>query len=231
MVNIFGKLSKNLYSGYISAEDFSNRSVFVITRKMTYEFFNATVIAVATLDESGEEKLILAPEGEVFYEPEIRSIISEFKNIKISKLNCLFEKSCGAVVFYRESDEIIRILLVKNHNSRHWSFPKGHVELGEAEEFTAKREIKEETNLDVKIYNGFREETDYCPFGKIRKHVVFFLAESKSSRVKIQESEIDSYLWATVRQAHSLCSYDNDHKLIDKAIEYIKICDDVIICG
>ena len=69
---------------------------------------------------------------------------------------CLYEKSCGAVIFYK-SRQNTKILLVKNSNGRYWSFPKGHIEDGENEHQTAIREIKEETGLDVVIEKGFRE--------------------------------------------------------------------------
>lgn len=60
------------------------------------------------------------------------------------------EKSCGAIV-YRRFHGNIEILLIKHINSGHWSFPKGHVENGETEMETAKREIMEETSIDVII--------------------------------------------------------------------------------
>ena len=110
-----------------------------------------------------------------------------------------------------------KILLVKNNNGRYWSFPKGHIEDGETEQQTAIREIKEETGLDVTITPGFREISEYCPFGKIRKRVVFFLARAFTDNVKIQEEEIDSYIWVDLQQARKLCSYDNDLRIIEKA--------------
>ena len=55
------------------------------------------------------------------------------------------------------------ILLIKHIKSGYWSFPKGHVENGETEEETAKREIKEETGIDVYIDSGFRETVTYSP--------------------------------------------------------------------
>ena len=58
------------------------------------------------------------------------------------------EKSCGAIV-YRKYHGNTEILLIKHINSGHWSFPKGHVEAGESEAETARREIKEETNFSV----------------------------------------------------------------------------------
>ena len=68
----------------------------------------------------------------------------------------MHEKSCGAIV-YRKSHGNIEILLIKHVNSGHWSFPKGHVEGSETEIETAKREIKEETAIDVMIDPTFRE--------------------------------------------------------------------------
>ena len=59
-----------------------------------------------------------------------------------------YEKSCGAIIFYRNRRNT-KILLVKNNNGRYWSFPKGHIEQGENEEETAIREIKEETGLEL----------------------------------------------------------------------------------
>lgn len=56
-----------------------------------------------------------------------------------------YEKSCGAIVI-----EDGKVLLVK-HNAGHWDFPKGHVEEGETEFETAIREVKEETNIDIKL--------------------------------------------------------------------------------
>ena len=61
------------------------------------------------------------------------------------------EKSCGAVVYKIENDDI-RILIEKMKLG-HYSIPKGHVENNETEIETALREIKEETNLDVIIGN------------------------------------------------------------------------------
>ncbi|MBQ2943912.1 MAG: NUDIX domain-containing protein [Ruminococcus sp.] len=149
--------------------------------------------------------------------------LSALRQVKVEKISCLYEKSCGAVILYEDKAENdIKILLVKNHNGRFYSFPKGHVELHESEKQTAIREVKEETNLDVEILDGFREISDYCPFGKIRKRVVFFLAKAKSNNIKIQESEIDSFVWVSLSKAEDTCSYDNDKRVIEKVRRYLR---------
>ena len=219
---IYGTLSERngVYSGYVTSDTVSGQNVYILSRKPLKDFVYGIVTAVITLPD-GSEKYVVAQKFEIMYEPEIRQRLSAVKSLKIEKLSCLYEKSCGAVILYKEkgADEA-SILLVKNQKGRFWSFPKGHVELWENEKETAVREIKEETDLDVEILDNFREISDYCPFGKIRKRVVFFLAAAKSNKVKIQESEIESYTWVKLSEAKRVCTYDNDLRVIDKAREY-----------
>ncbi len=213
---VFGNIADGLYSAYVSSSNISNRSAYLVTRKNVYEFTDCVVIAVAEFEGLNGEKLIVSQPGEVFYEPELINILSKLSNVKIKNLKCLYEKSCGGIIFYKTKQNT-KILLVKNNNGRYWSFPKGHIEDGETEQETAVREIKEETGLDVTIVKGFREISEYCPFGKIRKRVVFFLARAFTDNVKIQEEEIDSYIWVDLQQARKLCTYDNDLRIIEKA--------------
>ena len=169
-----------------------------------------------------EEKFIVVEEGQVYYEPEIRTSLEFLRNVNIVSMKCLYEKSCGGIIFYNGKQNT-KILLVKNTNGKYWSFPKGHIEQGETEKETAAREIKEETGLDVDIKKDFREISDYCPFGKIRKHVVFFLAQAFTDDVKIQEEEIAEYIWVDFQQARKICSYDNDLRIIEKAETAVKL--------
>lgn len=213
---LFGNISDGLYSAYVSSSTISNRSAYVVTRKKIKEYFDGVVVAVAEFEGLEGERLIVSQPGEIYYEPELRNLLSKLKNITIKSIRCLYEKSCGGIIFYKTKQNT-KILLVKNNNGRYWSFPKGHIEDGETEQETAVREIKEETGLDVTIVNNFREISEYCPFGKIRKRVVFFLARAFTDNVKIQEEEIDSYIWVDLQQARKLCSYDNDLRIIEKA--------------
>ena len=218
-VNVYGMLTDGLYSGYASADAVKNKSAYIIAKKPPRDFMFGVVIAVATVKGAGE-KLIVAPEGEIYYEPSILERLGRLRNIHVEHLNCLYEKSCGAIVIYKQGNRC-KILLVRNHNGRNYSFPKGHVELGETEEETAIREVKEETGLDITLIPAFREVADYCPFGKIRKRVVFFMAQTMSDKVHIQEEEIDSYIWVDLDEAHHRCTYDNDLRVIRKARENI----------
>lgn len=225
-VSILGKISKKgVYTGYISKcanRKYRRTSIVVFSRTPLLDVVHCTVIATTQLNNN--IKYIAAPSGQIFYEPEIRELLGEVRNVRYNKMTCLYEKSCGAIVFHR-FDDGIKVLLVKNHNGRYWSFPKGHIEKGENEHQTATREIKEETGLSVNFYDNYRQISDYVPFGKIKKRVVFFLAESKTANVKIQRSEIDLYTWVSFADAQKMCRYENDLRVLKKAEAMIYIHD------
>lgn len=132
-----------------------------------------------------------------------------------------YEKSCGAIV-YRKFHGNIELLLIKNANGGHWSFPKGHVEEGETEEETAIREIKEETGIDVILDNSFRKVITYTPKKDITKDVIYFIAKAVSYDYTPQEEEISQIKWVEINHANSILSYDNDRQLVSKAKSVIK---------
>ncbi|MDP4121329.1 MAG: NUDIX domain-containing protein [Bacillota bacterium] len=215
------KLADGIYEGTILDGNKKNRQAYILSKKERNlcEFCGETV-AIGITQPNLTNVPIMVPVGEVYYKPEIESILSSVPIAKFNRISCLYEKSCGAVVYCYMFHEI-RILLVKNHNGRYWSFPKGHMEEGEDEVQTALRELKEETGLDVRIFEGFREISDYCPYGNIKKRVVFFLAESKDNHVIIQQKEIDNFVWATFDDAKKLCCFENDQRVIQKAKEFL----------
>ena len=129
------------------------------------------------------------------------------------------EKSCGAVVFRQNENELLYLIVM--HNKGHFSFPKGHVEKGETEEETAIREIKEETNIDVEIDSGFRRVNTYSPKPKVIKDVVFFVGKAKTYESIPQETEIKEVLFLDYATAYATLSYDRDKEILKEANIYI----------
>ena len=133
----------------------------------------------------------------------------------------LHEKSCGAIV-YRRFHGNVEILLIKHVNSGHWSFPKGHVEGDETELETARREIKEETGLDVILDQTFRETVSYSPKRDTQKVVVYFLALARNYDFVPQEEEIAEIRWVDIVRATRMITYENDKTIVNKARAAIK---------
>ena len=133
-----------------------------------------------------------------------------------------YEKSCGAIV-YRKHHGNTELLLVRHLKSGHWSFPKGHMEAGETEEDTARREIKEETGLDVLLDTGFRETVNYSPKKNTKKTVVYFVGMVASHELIPQQDEISELRWLEIEQAGNVLTYDNDKLLANKAKSFIAL--------
>lgn len=133
-----------------------------------------------------------------------------------------YEKSCGAIV-YRKHHGNTEILLVRHLRSGHWSFPKGHMEAGETEEDTARREIKEETGLDVLLDTGFRETVNYSPKKNTKKTVVYFVGMVASHELIPQQDEISELRWLEIEQAGNVLTYENDKLLANKAKAFIAL--------
>lgn len=133
-----------------------------------------------------------------------------------------YEKSCGAIV-YRKYHGNTEILLVRSIQSGHWSFPKGHVEEGETEEETARREIKEETGLDVLLDTGFRETVTFSPRRNTKKTVVYFVGMATSHDLIPQQEEISELKWHEIGQAVGVLTYENDKTIVNKAKAFIAL--------
>ena len=130
------------------------------------------------------------------------------------------EKSCGAIVYKKENDEL-KFLLVYQSNGHH-SFPKGHMEKGETELETTNREIKEETNIDVLVDQNFRCETSYLIETKnVIKEVVYFVATPNSFDLKNQEGEITECNWYTRDEVMNKLEFENIKEIFEKAYDYI----------
>ena len=126
------------------------------------------------------------------------------------------EKSCGAIVYRNDRDQI-ELLLIKHRFGGHWSFPKGHVESGETEVQTALREVKEETGLSIQLEEGFRECVEYFPKPYIKKQVVYFLGRSLGDEARRQEEEISELRWVPLADAQRMVTFSNDKNLLKEA--------------
>jgi 8-oxo-dGTP pyrophosphatase MutT (NUDIX family) len=134
------------------------------------------------------------------------------------------EKSAGAIIYRVEQGTPVYLLLHYPFSGKstkeYWDLPKGHMEKGETEEDTVRREVQEETGLaDINFFDGFREEIHYWFQwqGKtISKNVVFFLAETKQDAIVISEEHI-GFRWLPYAEALQQLTYENAKGTLTKA--------------
>ncbi|NTW27325.1 MAG: NUDIX domain-containing protein [Candidatus Moranbacteria bacterium] len=145
-----------------------------------------------------------------------------------------FEKSVGCVI-YRKSEGETLFLLVQ-YRSWQWDFPKGHVEEGENEEQTLRREVLEETGIaDLEILPNFRESVHYFYTAKgnekkerisqgrgiyIFKNAVYYAAQTNAQAVAI-DFENKAYAWLTHEEVLSRLINDGSKKVINEVVKKI----------
>jgi len=128
------------------------------------------------------------------------------------------EPTVGALIFNPEG----KIFLMKSHKwGNKYVMPGGHIELGEKMEDALKREVKEETGLDVYDidFNPFQEFI----YGKLfweKRHFIFFdfACKTKSKTVTLN-SEGQDYVWVSMQKALKLPIESYTRKAIR---EYLK---------
>ena len=129
------------------------------------------------------------------------------------------EKSCGAVVF--TCGDVRQYVLVRSAKGEYWGLPKGHVEDGETEQETALREVLEETGVQARLLDGFREVIEYEIFGEIRKEVVFFAAEYDNQQPDCSLYEISGVTVLPIDEAVKLMTYDDMRQVLIKADNWL----------
>lgn len=130
------------------------------------------------------------------------------------------ERLAGAVVYAEEKGEIYLALV--HDIFGHWTLAKGRIEEGESIEEGAKREIKEEIGLDMKIESelGNNEYVASQPEkGKVRKQVVYYLAQAPYMELTLeQKGGLDDAQWFKMADILELNFYEDILPIVTKAI-------------
>lgn len=80
-------------------------------------------------------------------------------------------KKCGVILY---NMDVKKYLLVYGLKSQKWGFPKGHMEVGETEEETALRELREETGIYIthNLNRKIRYRNNIYFFVQVKNHEV-----------------------------------------------------------
>ncbi len=107
----------------------------------------------------------------------------------------------------------------------HWDFPKGHMEKGEKNLDTLKREVKEETGISgLKIIPNFKKTIKYFVGSKKErrlKFVAYFLAKTKTKKIKIS-FEHQGFAWRPFKEAVRRITYANSKNILKSADKFLK---------
>lgn len=111
-----------------------------------------------------------------------------------------------------------KILIIKRKSGLHkgkWAFPGGVVKKGESDAQALARELKEETNIELKKIVKIVGNYSYPRKNGERTQGKSYLVIPKNTSVKIN-SEILDFKWVSVEELENL---DTIHGLEDEALE------------
>lgn len=135
----------------------------------------------------------------------------------------LHEKSCGAVVFYKNAE--VKYLLLR-YEAGHWDFVKGNVEVNESEIDTVLRELKEETGiLATQTLDGFRERIQYFYRRQgetIQKEVVFYILQANTEKVELSFEHV-GFVWLDYQHALEKLTFKNAKNVLQKAHSFLEM--------
>lgn len=133
-----------------------------------------------------------------------------------------FEYSAGAFVYRIEKSETQVLFLIRD--DKKFDIPKGHIEKGENARQAGKREILEESGLEVEFLPEFEDKSKYFFVHdgvKILKRVTLFMAKVEGDNVKISH-EHSGYRWMGKDDALKKVGYKNMQKLLVRVFNYIE---------
>ena len=106
-----------------------------------------------------------------------------------------------------------------------YTVPGGHIELGERAEDTIRREVKEETCLDVEVERLLLvQQAIYPRFYHKHEHFVFmdYLCRAKGTNVKLDGKELQHYVWVNPREALKLDIEQYTRKFVTKYLQELE---------
>ncbi|MEO8209119.1 MAG: NUDIX domain-containing protein [bacterium] len=135
------------------------------------------------------------------------------------------DKSIG-IILYCKFPRSLKFLILK-HKKGHWSFAKGHMDKGETAFETAKRELHEEAGIDdIEFLSKkilIQENYIFLNRNKVKvlKSVDYYIAKSRTKKVKIDMKEIINYRWCTLAAAEKVITFKESRKTLKKASSII----------
>lgn len=132
------------------------------------------------------------------------------------------EATVGALVANSKGE----ILIVRSSKwGNKYTVPGGHIELGEQAEDAIKREVKEETGLDIHSVKLLLVQQAIYPANYYKhEHFIFmdYLCKSMDSEVKLDGRELQEYVWIKPEEALKLDMEEYTRNFVLKYLEDLK---------
>lgn len=145
--------------------------------------------------------------------------VKSLKNPKFRKLR--FRKAVFVVVYARVEGKIKYLILRREKHWKGWEFPKGGIEFLETKMHAVKREVREETGLNILEIKKFDVYGEYNYERELedRKNVVgqdfsLYSAEVEFGWANIDEKEHSDFSWVYFDEAWKKLKWKNQKKCL-----------------
>lgn len=135
--------------------------------------------------------------------------------------------SAGGVICRRDDNGGIDVVLVGRTAESLWTLPKGTPLKNEPVEFTALREVSEETGLEVQPIAHIRNTSHTFVKNpkkkrptRIQKTVHWYLMREIGGDFAYHDDEFDAVRWLPAREAEDLVTFGNEKRVIADASYY-----------
>jgi 8-oxo-dGTP pyrophosphatase MutT (NUDIX family) len=157
--------------------------------------------------------------------PQFDKFKKYFSRRKPSIQDIVREPTAGGVVFRRDQNGAVEILLIQDAKDR-WTIPKGHIEEGETAQQTAQREIGEEAGLTDTEVLGWLGKIHFR-YRRVDKLVLMttqiYLVRAQGDTDAIKKEEwMNGIQWFKFHDALDAIEYEDIGKLMLLAMKRIR---------
>jgi 8-oxo-dGTP pyrophosphatase MutT (NUDIX family) len=135
------------------------------------------------------------------------------------------EESFGIIPLRRENG-VWKVLLILHQGGHHWAFPKGHGNEGETPLESAKRELKEETGLEVEHLLQETPLVEKYQFHRHRETVtktVHYFPAVVKGYLMLQQEEIRDAKWVDLKDANQHLTFKEARAMCNNLIKLLNV--------
>jgi 8-oxo-dGTP pyrophosphatase MutT (NUDIX family) len=134
------------------------------------------------------------------------------------------ELSYGGVVVRQDPAHGRReVVAIVPRGKRALALPKGGAETDEAPEYSAAREVREETGVTARVRSELGDVTYWYRRGgrRVHKTVRFYLFDYVDGSTDDHDHEVDEARWIPLEEARTALTYPGERDMIERAVQQL----------
>ncbi len=142
----------------------------------------------------------------------------------IERLMQIIDEQSFGIIPLKKEGEAWKVLLILHQGGRHWAFPKGHGNPGETPMESARRELKEETGLDIERFLQEVPLKETYKFHRKREIVsksVQYFPALVVGELKLQAEEIKDAKWVLLKDAKQHLTFKEAKSMCEQLVRIL----------